>query len=107
MAAMKHAFLYITVGGTEEAASIARVLLDARLIACANIIDGAKSLYRWEGKIAEEKEVVMIAKTREDFVGKVIDRVRQLHSYDCPCIVALPIVAGNPAFLDWIDEETA
>ncbi|MCH7542937.1 MAG: divalent-cation tolerance protein CutA [Proteobacteria bacterium] len=104
---MKHAFLYITVGGTEEAASIARVLLDARLIACANIIDGAKSLYRWEGKIAEEKEVVMIAKTREDLVGKVIDRVRQLHSYDCPCIVALPIVAGNPAFLDWIDEETA
>ena len=107
MAAMKHAFLYITVGNAEEAASIARELLDARLIACANIIDGAKSLYRWEGKIAEEKEVVMIAKTREDLVGKVIDRVRQLHSYDCPCIVALPIVAGNPAFLDWIDEETA
>ena len=105
--AMKHASLYITVGNAEEAASIARDLLDARLIACANIIDGAKSLYRWEGKIAEESEVVMIAKTREDLVGKVIDRVRELHSYDCPCIVALPIVAGNPAFLDWIDEETA
>ncbi|MCH9053675.1 MAG: divalent-cation tolerance protein CutA [Proteobacteria bacterium] len=104
---MKHAFLYITVGNAEEAASIARDLLDARLIACANIIDGAKSLYRWEGKIAEESEVVMIAKTREDLVGKVIDRVRELHSYDCPCIVALPIVAGNPAFLDWIEKETA
>ncbi len=105
--AMKHALLYITVGSAEEAASIARDLLDDRLIACANIIDGAKSLYRWEGKIAEEKEAVMIAKTREDLVEKVIDRVRQLHSYDCPCIVAVAIVAGNPAFLDWIDEETA
>ena len=105
--AMKQVFLYITVGSAGEAASIARDLLDDRLIACANIIDGATSLYRWEGKIADEKEAVMIAKTREDLVEKVIDRVRELHSYDCPCIVALPIVAGNPAFLDWIDEETA
>lgn len=104
---MKQVFLYITAGSTKEAVSIARVLLDDRLIACANIIDGATSLYRWEGKIAEEKEAVMIAKTREDLVEKAIDRVRELHSYDCPCIVALPIVAGNPAFLDWIDEETA
>ena len=104
---MKQAFLYITVGNSEEAASIARVLLDDRLIACANIIDGATSLYRWEGKVADEKEAVMIAKTREDLVEKVIERVRELHSYDCPCIVALPIVSGNPAFLDWIDEETA
>ncbi len=104
---MKQAFLYVTVGSTEEAASIARDLLDARLIACANIIDGATSLYRWEGRIEQEKEAVMIAKTREDLVEKVIDRVRELHSYDCPCIVALPIVDGNPAFLDWIDKETA
>ncbi len=104
---MKQAFLYITVGSAGEAASIARVLLDARLIACANIIDGATSLYRWEGKVADEKEAVMIAKTRGDLVEKVIERVRELHSYDCPCIVALPIVAGNPAFLDWIDKETA
>ncbi len=104
---MKNMLLYITVGSAEEAASIARDLLDARLIACANIIDGATSLYRWEGKIAEESEAVMIAKTREDLVEKVIGRVRELHSYDCPCIVAVAIVAGNPAFLDWIDEETA
>ncbi len=105
--AMKHAFLYITVGSAGEAASIARDLLDDRLIACANIIDGARSLYWWEGKVEQESEAVMIAKTREDLVEKVIERVRELHSYDCPCIVALPIVDGNPAFLDWIDEETA
>jgi periplasmic divalent cation tolerance protein len=104
---MKHALLYITAGSAEEAAAIARDLLDARLIACANIIDGATSLYRWEGKIEQESEAVMIAKTREDLVEKVIDRVRELHGYDCPCIVAVAIVAGNPAFLDWIDEETA
>ncbi len=104
---MKQVFLYITVGSAGEAASIARDLLDDRLIACANIIDGATSLYRWEGKIADEKEAVMIAKTRGDLVEKVIERVRELHSYDCPCIVALPIIDGNPAFLDWIDEETA
>lgn len=104
---MKNMLLYITAGSAEEAASIARDLLDDRLIACANIIDGAKSLYRWDGKIEQESEAVMIAKTREDLVEKVIERVRELHSYDCPCIVALPIVSGNPAFLDWIDEETA
>ncbi len=104
---MKNMLLYITAGSAEEAASIARDLLDARLIACANIIDGATSLYRWEGKIAEESEAVMIAKTREDLVEKVIGRVRELHSYDCPCIVAVAIVAGNPAFLDWIENETA
>lgn len=104
---MKTALLYITLGGPEEAAAMARALLDDRLIACANIIAGARSLYRWEGKIADEEEVVMIAKTREDLVEKAIARVRELHSYDCPCVVALPIVAGNPAFLQWIEEETA
>ena len=99
--------IFITTADEQEAQGIAKLLLGKRFIACANIIDGATSLYRWEGEIAEEKEAVMIAKTREDLVEKVIDRVRELHGYDCPCIVALPIVAGNPAFLDWIDGETA
>ncbi len=104
---MRFAFLYVTVGNTDEAAKIARALVDARLAACATIVDGATSIYWWEGKVQEEGEVVLFAKTREDLVEQAIAKVRELHSYSCPCVVALPIARGNPAYLEWIARETA
>ena len=85
---------------------LARSLVEARLVACANVLDGATSVYWWDGKVQEELEAVMICKTRTEMVDPVIARVRELHSYSCPCVVALPITAGNPAFLDWIEAET-
>lgn len=99
--------LYMTVGGGEEAERIATALVDERLVACVNLLGGMRSFYRWQGEVANEAEVVMTAKTRADLVQRVSARVAELHSYDCPCIVALPIVGGHRPFIDWIGQETA
>ena len=76
------------------------------LAACANVLDNMTSLCHWDGKLQEDSEAVLIAKTRDDLVEKLIERVKALHSYDCPCVVSWPIEAGNPAYLDWIRAET-
>ena len=103
---MKTSFIYITVGSIEEAGAIAKELVSKRLAACANIIDSMNSIYWWDGKIQEDKEVVLIAKTKESLVPALIEKTKSLHSYDCPCIVSLPITDGNKPFLEWIVEET-
>lgn len=104
---MSRTVIYVTASGRDEAMSIARRLVEERLVACANVLDGATSLYWWEGKVQEETEAVLIAKTRTELAEAVIARVKELHSYTCPCVVSLPIAAGNPAFLEWIGAETA
>lgn len=104
---MSHSLIYVTAPDRQAALKIARVLVEERLIACANVLDGATSLYWWEGRVQEEQEAVLIAKTGSDAVAAVIDKVKEIHDYSCPCVVAVPIAAGNPAFLDWISAETA
>jgi periplasmic divalent cation tolerance protein len=103
---MKTNLIYITAGSMDEARTIGKALVSNRLAACANIIDNMNSLYWWNGEIQEDREVILIAKTRESLVPKVIEKVKSMHSYECPCIVSLPITAGNPAFLEWIAGET-
>lgn len=103
---MEYCLLYMTAGSAEEARRIGAALVDERLAACANVIDGMTSIYRWEGAVRNESEAVLIAKTRRDLVDDVVTRVKALHSYTCPCVVALPVVGGNPAFLEWIGQET-
>ena len=98
--------IYITTDGAEEARAIGRALVEARLAACANVLDPMTSIYRWEGAVQEGREAVLIAKTTAALVDAVTARVRELHSYECPCIVALPVDGGNPDFLDWIAAET-
>ncbi len=100
-------WVYITAGDEEEAHRIGRALVESRLAACANIIGSMSSVYWWEGEIHEDKEALLIAKTRESAVPALIEKVRSLHSYDCPCIIALPILEGNPDYLDWIESETS
>tara|TARA_R110000787_G_scaffold28283_19_gene77293 strand:- start:501 stop:824 length:324 start_codon:yes stop_codon:yes gene_type:complete len=100
----EYRLLYVTAGTKDEALTIADALIGEHLIACANIIDGVTSVYRWEGKVQRDQEVVLIAKTAASRVEAVIRRVRELHSYDCPCVVSIPIENGNPAFLEWISE---
>ena len=102
---MKINFVYMTAGDREEAAKIAGELVTSGLVACVNILDNMNSIYMWEGKIQNDTEVVMIAKTSEDRVPQVIEKVKSMHSYDCPCIVSLPVLNGNRAFLDWIAGE--
>jgi len=98
--------VYITVGNMDEAKTIGRGLVSARLAACANIIHPVHSIYWWEGTVQEEGEVIIIAKTREDLVDDLIEKVKSMHSYECPCIVTLPIQEGYRPFLEWVLQET-
>ena len=104
---MTQCLIYMTASNDAEARTIARILVQERLAACVNILAGMRSVYRWEGEIQEESEIVLIAKSRRDRVPTLTDRVTEIHSYDCPCVVAIPIDGGNPDFLDWIDAETS
>jgi periplasmic divalent cation tolerance protein len=103
---MKTVLLYITASNPKEAKKIGKTLVRERLAACANIIAPISSVYWWKGKLEQGDEVLLIAKTKQRLAHKAIRRVKALHSYECPCIVALPVVAGNPAFLQWISDET-
>jgi len=96
----------MTAGSKDEARKIAKELVISRLAACVNILDNMNSFYMWQGKVQDDTEIVMIAKTTEDRVPALIEKVKSLHSYDCPCIVSIPVSGGNQAFLDWIAEET-
>ena len=101
------AFLvYVTAADEAEADLIARSVVGERLAACANLLGEIKSVYRWKGKVCEGEEVSMVLKTSNVRKAELIARVKQLHSYDCPCIVCLPIVDGDPDFLKWIRQET-
>ena len=98
-------FIYMTVGSKEEARKIGKELVATRLAACVNILDQMNSFYLWDGEIQDDTEVVMIAKTTEDRVPDLIEKVKSLHSYDCPCMVSLPVTGGHQPFLEWIAEE--
>lgn len=99
---MQIQFVYMTAGSIDEARSIAKALVESKLAACVNIIDRMQSVYVWEGKLQEETECVLIAKTRDDLTPELIEKVKRIHSYQCPCIVCLPVSGGNPRFLEWI-----
>ena len=96
-------FVYITASDKAEALKIGRTLVEERLAACVNVIDNMTSVYWWEGTLEESAEVVLIAKTKQELVESVIRRVKELHTYSCPCIVSWPISAGNPEYLRWIE----
>ena len=98
-------FVYMTVGSKKEALAIGNKLVANRLAACINIIDQMNSIYRWDGEIHYGSEVVMIAKTLSSKVPELIEIVKANHSYECPCIVTLPIISGNPDFFSWIAKE--
>ena len=102
---MKVNLIYITAKDKAEARKIGSELLESKLAACVNIIDNMNSMYVWEGKIQDDKEAILIAKTTEARVPLLIEKVKTLHSYDCPCIVSIPVSGGNREFLDWIANE--
>ena len=98
---------YITAGSLDEAKIIGKNLVEQNLTACVNLIENMTSIYKWEDKLEEGQEVIIIAKTRKTLMPKLIETVNSQHSYDCPCILELPIQGGNPEFLSWIETETA
>ena len=97
--------IYITTKDRAEARAIGKELVTSRLAACVNIIDGMNCMYWWQGEVRDEEEAVLIAKTKESLVGQLVEKVKSLHSYDCPCIVSIPISGGSRAYLDWIKDE--
>lgn len=96
--------LYITFKDEDEARKVARHLLDKGFIACANIFP-INSIYRWEGRVNEDKEIAGILKTKDELVDALIDEVRSIHSYQTPCILSLRVEKGNPDFLNWVEDE--
>jgi periplasmic divalent cation tolerance protein len=102
----KYFFIYITTKDKKEACKIGKVLVRERLAACVNIIPNMNSFYWWEGKLQDDRECVLIAKTKSSLVKKLIAKVKKVHSYTCPCVICLPVVEANPTYLNWIDKET-
>lgn len=98
--------IFITASSRDEAKKIGQLLVEENLVACCNILQSVESIFRWQGRLLHEEEVLMICKTREDLFNTVENRVRQLHSYEVPEIIALPISQGSKNYLDWVAQET-
>lgn len=100
------AVVLVTVSNTEEGLKLARGLLEKRLIACANKVSGVRSLYRWEGEVCDDGEELLVMKTRAALVPRVVKRVKELHSYSVPEVIALPLLGGSEDYLAWVRDNT-
>lgn len=96
----------VTAGSGEEAERIARTLVEERLAACVNVVSGVRSLYRWEGRVAEDTEHLLVIKSRRELLPRLEQRVRELHSYSVPEVVALEVIGGSRSYLEWLFRET-
>jgi len=103
---MEAIVVYITAPNEDEAARIAKALVEERLAGCVNIVKGIRSIYSWEGKTQDDQEVLMITKTQRYLFGPLMDRVRELHSYTVPEVIALPVIEGSEDYLNWLKEVT-
>jgi periplasmic divalent cation tolerance protein len=97
----------ITVPDGDTATGLGRALVEARLAACVNVVPGVRSLYRWKGKVQDDPELLLVVKTRADRIAALEARVRDLHPYELPEILALPAVGGSEAYLDWVRTEAS
>ncbi len=98
--------IYITTGSVSEAKKIGSTLVEEKLVACSNIISPIRSIYSWQGKICDDKEALMILKTRKKLFSQIVKRVEKLHSYEVPEIIAMPVIEGSSKYLSWINEVT-
>ncbi len=106
MASDKPIVVFVTAGSHDEAQRIADGLIEGRLAACVSVVPEIFSRYRWGGKMEESSEVMLIVKSRSGLLDDIITVVKQRHSYDVPEIIALPVLGGNPDYLEWLDHET-
>ena len=103
----EHLVVLTTVSRAEDAERIARALVERRLAACVNVVPGLTSFYRWKGKLERDDERLLLIKTRGDRFGPLRDALAELHPYELPEIVALPLAAGSAAYLEWLDASLA
>ncbi len=101
---MEYTVILITVSSEEEGIRIGRTLVEEGLIACVNIIPNIRSIFKWEGKISDEREHMLVCKGKKGLFSKIVERVKELHSYIIPEIISLPIIDGSPDYLKWVDE---
>ncbi len=99
--------IYSTIDDIKDARKIATTLIEEQLVACINIIPKIESIYRWKGKIENAEEIVIIAKTVDKNVKKTIQRIKQIHTYELPDIIVIPIIGGLKEYLDYINNETS
>ena len=104
---MSYFLVYVTTSSENEATNIAEVVVKGRQAACANILGKSTSIYNWEGELKTETETVLLLKTTTEKLDPLIKRLKQIHSYECPCIIALSIPQGNADFLNWIAKEVS
>lgn len=97
--------VFVTVGSSAEGRAIAHALVEEGLAACVNCIPGIRSIYRWEGKIEESEEELLLIKTRAEIFSGLEKRIRELHSYSVPEIIAVPLVNGSDAYLSWLEQQ--
>ncbi len=96
----------VTADDPEWLVGATRTLVEERLVACGQHVAPVRSVYRWEGAVQDELEARVALHTRAALVDAVVARVVELHPYDVPCVLALPVLAGNPAYLRWVEEST-
>jgi periplasmic divalent cation tolerance protein len=96
----------VTAADADWLAGFTRTLVEERLAACGHVIDPIRAVYRWQGAVHDEAEARVALHTRRSLVPAVIERTRELHPYDIPCVIALSLIGGNPEYLRWIVEET-
>jgi periplasmic divalent cation tolerance protein len=99
-------FVYVTVPSVAEAEKIAAAVVGEKLAACANILPGLRAFYRWQGRVETAGETALVFKTRAAAFDALEARVKAMHSYDVPCIVAWPCTAGHAPYLAWVGAET-
>jgi periplasmic divalent cation tolerance protein len=98
--------IVVTAADADWLAGFTRTLVEERLAACGQLIGAIRSVYRWQGELNDEPEARVALHTRRSLVPAVVARADELHPYDVPCVIALPLLGGNPAYLRWIVEET-
>ena len=103
---MNFIVVFATTPTKEDAKKIARKIVDEGLAACVSIVDEVKSIFYWEGKIEKAREAMLIIKTRNEKFNQLMDHIKSIHPYTVPEILAIPILAGNPEYLKWVEDST-
>lgn len=102
----EYCVVYITAANLEQAQELANVLVEEQLAACVNRLGPVHSTYRWQGELCQDSEYLLIAKTRQARLPELTQRIKELHSYEVPAIIALPILGGLTTYLDWVQSQT-
>lgn len=99
--------VFVTVPGLREGSRISRAILTSRLAACVNVIPGIQSIYKWKGKIVQEKEAMLVLKTTRVLYRKLERKIRELHPYEVPEVIAIPLICGSSQYVEWVAREVA